>query len=87
MPSLIQQRMALDRQRTQARWMLIWGCASTVSTATLLITHASWFAALGVFCAVAIIATGAASFLTARRNRIAFETAHGPDAGKQDPVR
>ncbi|MEV8136764.1 hypothetical protein [Microbacterium aurantiacum] len=37
--------------------------------------------------ALVVVAFGIIRVRAARRDRIAFETEHGPDAGKQDPVR
>ncbi|MGQ2914551.1 hypothetical protein [Microbacterium aurantiacum] len=87
MPSLIQQRMALDRQRLHARWMLLWGYALVYFGVTLYWTGSSWFTVLYFLFALVVVAFGIIRVRAARRDRIAFETEHGPDAGKQDPVR
>lgn len=87
MPSLIQQRMALDRQRLHARWMLCWGYALVFFGVTLYVSEPSWFDVLYILFALVFVAAGVIWVLAARRDRIAFETEHGPDAGKQDPVR
>lgn len=87
MPTLIQQRMSPDRQRIQARWMLLWGYALVYFGVTLYWTASSWFTVLYFLFALVVVTLGIIRVRAARRDRIAFETEHGPHAGKQDPVR
>ena len=87
MPSLIQQRMALDRQRLQARWMLLWGFALVYFGVTLYLVAFSWLPVPYFLFALVVVTFGIIRVRAARRDRIAFETEHGPDAGRQDPVR
>ena len=87
MPSLIRQRMSLDRQRLRARWMLLWGFALVYFGVTLHLSASNWFAVPYLLFTLVVVAFGIIRVRTARRDRIAFEAEHGPDAGKQDPVR
>jgi hypothetical protein len=89
-PSLIQQRMAIDRQRLYARVTLGLGVLWMISTVfTLARWGDSWLVALicSVFVAVLGTAGGAWSYLDARKKLRAFEAEHGIGAGKQKPVR
>lgn len=87
MSSLIQQRMALDRQRIQARWMLLWGYALVCFGVTLYLSESNWLTVPYFLFALVVVASGIIRVRAARRDRIAFETEHGPHAGRQDPVR
>ncbi|GAB2452563.1 hypothetical protein HD599_002634 [Conyzicola lurida] len=84
----IQQRIAIDRARTLALWMLGVGGIATVLTALQ--------AALSppdplrwAMCALWVVlgVLGVIRLLAARRRRVAFEAEHGRDAGRQEPIR
>ncbi|PCE15401.1 hypothetical protein AUC47_13970 [Microbacterium sp. SZ1] len=83
-PSLIQQRMALDRQRNLAIIFLIvfgfnaawWLARGTLDNGGVI----SWILA-SLF--VIVVAMSVHSLLSARRKLRAFEAEHGPGAGKR----
>jgi polyferredoxin len=85
--SLIQQRIAIDRQRTMGIVFTAFGAAMVVLQVLSLLTRGFslitlptlllWSAACGI---------GVYRLIRAKRSRLAFEAEHGPDAGKQEPI-
>jgi Flp pilus assembly protein TadB len=87
-PSLIQQRMDIDRGRTRSLTM-IWFGAALVLLGTVRLLGSSTEVLAFLQTAVAIVLVGAGAFRLKRTNQelAAFEAEHGKDAGKQDPIR
>lgn len=88
-PSLIQQRMRLDRERVWGLWTLCGGAVlGTLQVVNLRVADPAsvwvWLALLGW---TGIAAAGVFRFLKARRARARFEAEHGKDAGRQQSLR
>jgi hypothetical protein len=89
-PSLIQQRMAIDRQRIIA--LVMSGLAVLYLGLTVFILISSLGSPppsllLNGTLSVVWTAGGVWSYLDARKKLRAFEAEHGVGAGKQKPVR
>lgn len=87
-PSLIQQRMQLDRQRLWGLWALCSSAFLVTTQVINLVNDASeiW-AWLGLGLWLGGAAIGLIILLRSRRARKKFEALHGAGAGRQDHVR
>lgn len=85
MSSLIQQRMSIDRQRTQG-WVLF-GFGAVLGALSLIeiaIDHdVSWFRWAGLVVMAGLALSGLRMRHQSERRRAAFEAEHGANAGKQ----
>ena len=87
-PSLIQQRMALQRKSRWAMYQLVVSLVLAAGWTSVVVVEGGsriwpWIAA-GAFLALAIAC--AFPLRSARRDTRAFEAEHGADAGIQKPV-
>ncbi|ROQ41117.1 hypothetical protein EDF46_0488 [Frondihabitans sp. PhB188] len=89
MPSLIQQRMAIDRRRNYGLFALIGGFVFLVLSLGELIASGSsrWFAWAYLAMAVFWIVVGLRERIVGTRRLAAFEAEHGVGAGVQQSVR
>ncbi|MBC7761653.1 MAG: hypothetical protein H7201_07620 [Candidatus Saccharibacteria bacterium] len=84
MPSLIQQKMALERIRTSAIvWTVFGGFWGLLSIANLLVGTEPTRGALYLAVAGGLIAVGLVKMRRYRREITAFAVENGPDAGKR----
>lgn len=82
-PSLIQQRMALERRRNRGVYAIVFSSVMTVAwmVALLLDAPAGLWRVLSIIVFTAGIIVGVVETRRARRALRAFEDRHGPDAG------
>jgi hypothetical protein len=87
-PSLIQQRMAIDRVRTRGM-VAIWSGAALLALgiAQFAISDVRFFDLLPVVVAGILIGVGIWEIGRYKRRIAAFEDKHGERAGSQDTVR
>jgi len=86
--TLIQQRMALDRDVFRARWStVLFFVLAALGLAYFFTETYQWFA--GVMCLgwLGVGVVNAFALRRALRKRRAFDLEHGPDAGKQASIR
>ncbi|KZE40549.1 hypothetical protein [Microbacterium sp. T32] len=85
MPSLIQQRFAIDRIRVRALWIIA-GSASLLAMNGVLALSGSFslFSAFSLVVWTTGVASGIAELLRFRRAIREFEAEHGPGSGRQD---
>lgn len=87
-PSLIQQRIAIDRQRLSGVIVSLGaGVLFIVGAIGLALDPERHFLWIGVIIFGANTIAGVVTLITAESKRRAFEARHGATAGKQDPVR
>ncbi|MDQ4137527.1 MAG: hypothetical protein M3116_01595 [Actinomycetota bacterium] len=86
MPSLIQQRIALDRERAIALWLIIAGSFFGILGLVSVVTAPERFFWGTIAMAVFPLLYGIFRLWAYRQSRKAFEAEHGPHAGKQTPV-
>jgi hypothetical protein len=85
-PSLIQQRMEIDRGRSNG-WVTLWcGIVYLALSAFRLPSGVNLVFVVLALGAVVVIGMGVWSIRRARRTLAAFEAEHGTGAGKQDPI-
>lgn len=82
-PSLVQQRMALERRRNGGVYTLVFSSVMTVGwiVAFLLDAPAGLWRVLSIIVFAAGVIVGIVETRRARRALRAFEDRHGPDAG------
>jgi hypothetical protein len=84
-PSLIQQRMAIDRTRTRGLFEVCGGSALlAIGVAQLTIVEVDVFDLLQTVVAVTFIALGIRDIAQHKRQIADFEGKHGKKAGSQD---
>lgn len=86
-PSLIQQRMQLERARWRPRWWLCGGVILAVTNLSRVVTSATapWWDLVGVAVGVGLVAVGVVQQRTTRRLIRAFEREHGPRRRRTTP--
>ncbi|WP_053386895.1 hypothetical protein [Leucobacter japonicus] len=80
MPSLIQQRLAFEREHRYGWWMLVLAVLAGAFAIHRAALGPAWLW-IGVLIWVALALLSLRRILRARRARRAFELEHGPDAG------
>ncbi|WP_203138146.1 hypothetical protein [Microbacterium sp. JZ31] len=87
MESLIQQRIAVERERISALVLLASAVPLLLLGCVLLaFDPGRWYSWLTTAGWVVLCLIAAARYIRARRRIRAFEAAHGKDAGRQRPV-
>lgn len=87
-PSLIQQRMQIDRARTGSVVLVVMGVVwAALGTVRFVDSGPSWLVVSQAVIAAGLFVWGVVSARRARRTLAAFEAEYGRDAGKQDPIR
>ncbi len=87
--SLIQQRISLERARLVAVLTVVGGSLLVVASGVSVVWRSSspsiwqWWPVI-FWCA--FVCVGVVRLVRVRRRRLAFESEHGRDAGKQKPV-
>jgi zinc transporter ZupT len=84
--SLIQQRMRLDRSRTNALLYIAFGVAISVLGLLLMLGSDNRPQFAGVFSGGLFLLLGIVQLIPAERRRREFERQHGRDAGRQKPI-
>ena len=85
MPSLIQQRMSIDRIRVRALWIIsVSGILLVMGGALALSGSLSLFSAVSLVIWASGVVCGIAELQRFRRTLRAFAAEHGPGAGEDD---
>lgn len=91
-PSLIRQRQDLDSRRFRALFVVVVGVVGIVAQVVGLfgdLDDGFWLALRWVFIGLLVlfIGMGIRQLRKVRVARVAFESEHGTDAGRQQPIR
>ncbi len=87
-PSLIQQRIPIDRQRlTGLLWLVFPGILVGLSLVRVVSGPIDYLTLAAPIAPLIPALLGVARLVNAHRRRHRFEALHGPDAGEQAPIR
>jgi hypothetical protein len=85
-PSLIQQRIALDRERAIATLLIVAGGVSVILGILTVVTRPDGLAWVTAVWPMLLLGFGLFRLWAYRQSRKAFEAEHGADAGRQPVV-
>jgi Flp pilus assembly protein TadB len=85
-PSLLMQRMALDRTRVLALLLIVAAALFLALSLIIVFVGDSLWTWVSVLVFGALLITGVRNLTMARARIAKFESENGPDAGKQKPI-